>query len=462
MTTLQAAAVENFRANLRGGVIAPGEADYEAARKVYNGMIDKRPALIARPVDGADVSAAIRFARDHQLLLAVRGGGHNGGGLGICDDGLVIDLSAMKGIHVDPKARTARVGGGCVWGEVDHATHAYGLAVPTGIISTTGVGGLTLGGGVGNLSRKCGLTIDNLLEVDMVLADGTIVTANADEYPDLFWAVRGGGGNFGVVTSFLFRLHPIHTNYAGPMIWPLERAREIMQWYREFLPSAPDELSGWFAFLTVPPVAPFPEPAQGKKMCAVFWCFTGPMDKAEGIFQPIRTMFGPPAVDFVGPIPHPAMQSMFDGLYPPALQWYWRGDYVKEIPDAAIDKHLEFAKHLPTPLSTMHMYPIDGAASRVGASDTAWAYRDAKWAGVFAGIDPDPANAAKIRDWTVSYQQALHPYSMGGSYINFMMEEGQERIRATYGPNYDRLAKVKAKYDPENVFRVNQNIKPAA
>lgn len=462
MPHLPSAALEQFRTGLRGRLIMPDDADYATARQVYNGMIDKRPALIARCHDVADVIAAVNFARDNQLLLAVRGGGHNGGGLGICDDGLVIDLSAMRGVHVDPTARTARVAGGCVWGDVDHATHAFGLATPTGIISTTGVGGLTLGGGVGNLARKCGLTIDNLLEVQMVLADGSTVTANANEHPDLFWAVRGGGGNFGVVTSFLFKLHPIHTNYAGPMIWPLERAKEIMQWYREFLPSAPDELSGWFAFLTVPPVAPFPEPAQGKKMCAVFWCYTGPLDKAAGIFQPIRTMFGPPAVDFVGPIPHPAMQGMFDGFYPSGLQWYWRGDYFKEIPDAAIDKHIEFASRLPTGLSTMHLYPIDGAASRAGASDTAWAYRDAKWAGVFVGVDADPANAALIRDWTVSYQQALHPYSMGGSYINFMMEEGQERIRATYRQNYDRLAKIKAQYDPANLFRVNQNIKPAA
>ncbi len=449
-----------FQDRLRGQLIQPSDDAYEPARQLYNGMIDKRPALIARCVDGADVMAAVTFARENDLLLAVRGGGHNGGGLGLCDDGLVIDLTAMRGVHVDPKARTARVAGGCVWGDVEHATHAFGLATPTGIISTTGVGGLTLGGGVGNLSRKCGLTIDNLLEVDLVLADGSCVTANANEHPDLFWAVRGGGGNFGVVTSFLFRLHPIHTNYAGPMIWPLARAKEIMQWYREFLPSAPDDLSGWFGFVTVPAVAPFPEPAQGKKMAVIFWCYTGPLDQAEGIFRPIRTMFGPPAVDFVGPIPHPAMQSMFDALYPPGLQWYWRGDYVKELPDAAIDKHLEFAQELPTPLSTMHLYAIDGAASRVGNSDTPWAYRDAKWAGVFAGVDPDPANADKIRDWTVRYQQALHPYSMGGSYINFMMEEGQERIRATYGDNYERLVAVKNKVDPTNLFRVNQNIRP--
>ena len=462
MTTVQATTVEPFRASLRGRLIVEGDAEYEGARKVYNGMIDKRPALIARCLDVADVSAAVRFAREQHLPLAIRGGGHNGGGLGTCDGGLVIDLSAMRGVRVDPKARVTRVAGGCVWADVDHATHAYGLAIPTGIISTTGVGGLTLGGGVGNLSRKCGLTIDNLLEVDMVLADGSAVTASADEHPDLFWAVRGGGGNFGVVTSFLFRSHPIHTNYAGPMMWPLTRAREIMQWYREFLPGAPDELGGWFGFVTCPPAAPFPEPAQGQKMALIFWCYTGSLEKGEDIFRPIRTMFGPPAVDFVGPIPHPAMQGMFDALYPPGLQWYWRGDYVKDLPDAAIDKHIEYASRLPTPLSTMHLYPIDGAAGRVDSSDTPWSYRDAHWAGVFAGVDPDPANATKIRDWTVSYQQALHPYSMGGSYINFMMEEGQERIKATYRGNYDRLARVKAQYDPDNVFRINQNIRPRA
>lgn len=445
---------------LRGQVIQRGDTGYDAARALYNAMIDKRPALIARCVDAADVQAAVLYGREQGLDIAIRGGGHNGGGLGSVNDGLLIDLSALRGIRVDPKARTARVAGGAVWGDVDHATHAYGLATPTGIISTTGVGGLTLGGGVGNLVRKCGLTIDNLFEVDMVLADGSMITANANEQPDLYWAVRGGGGNFGVVTSFLFKLHPIHTNYAGPMIWPLEQSKPIMQWYREFLPNAPDDLNGWFGFVTVPSVAPFPEAAQGKKMAVIFWCYTGPMEQAEAVFRPIRGMFGPPAVDFVGPIPHPAMQSMFDGLYPPGQQWYWRGDYVKELPDAAIDKHIEYAWQLPTPQSSMHLYPVDGAASRVGASDTAWAYRDAHWAGVFAGVDPDPANAAKIRDWTVSYQEALHPYSMGGSYVNFMMEEGQERVRATYGHNYDRLAQIKAHYDPDNVFHVNQNIKP--
>jgi FAD/FMN-containing dehydrogenase len=425
-------------------------------------MIDKRPALIAQCVDAADVQLAVCHGRDHNLDIAIRGGGHNGGGLGSVNDGLLVDLSLMRGVRVDPKAHTARVAGGSVWGDVDHATHAYGRATPTGIVSTTGVGGLTLGGGVGNLSRKCGLTIDNLLEVDMVLADGSFVTANSDEHPDLYWAVRGGGGNFGVVTSFLFRTHPIHTNYAGPMIWPMEQAKPILQWYREFIPSAPDDLNGWLGFITVPPVAPFPEAAQGKIMVVIFWCYTGPLDKAEEVLRPIRTMFGPPAVDFVGPIPHPAMQSMFDWAYPPGLQWYWRGDYVKEIPDAAIDLHIDYASAMPAPLCTMHLYPADGAAGRVGANDTAWAYREAKWVSVFVGVDPDPANAAKLRDWTVRYHEALHPYSMGGSYVNFMMEEGQERVRATYRQNYDRLAQIKAQYDPDNVFHVNQNIKPKA
>lgn len=452
--------ITDLTASVRGPVFQRGDAGYDAASAIYNAMIHKHPALIARCVDVADVQAALRYGHEQGLDIAIRGGGHNGGGLGTVNDGLVIDLSGMKGVRVDPKAKTARVSGGAVWGEVDHATHAFGMATPTGIISTTGVGGLTLGGGVGNLTRGCGLAIDNVLEADMVLADGSFVTVNADEYPDLYWAIRGGGGNFGVVTSFLFKLHPIHTNYAGPMIWPMERAQEVLQWYREFIPSAPDELGGWFGFVTVPAVAPFPEAAQGKKMCVIFWCYTGPLEKAEAVFKPIRSRFGTPAVDFVGPIPHPAMNAMFDALYPPGHQWYWRGDYVKEIPDAAIAKHIEWANAMPTPQSTMHLYPIDGAAGRVGASDTPWAYRDGKWASVFAGVDPDPANATKLRDWTVGYWEALHPYSMGGSYVNFMMEEGQDRVKASYGKNYDRLAKIKAKYDPDNVFHVNQNIKP--
>src|SRR5438874_1290538 len=266
----------------------------------------------------------------------------------------------MKGIRVDPSARTARVEGGCTWGEVDHATHAFGLATPSGFISTTGVGGLTLGGGIGYLSRTLGLTLDNLLSVDMVLADGSFVTASAQEHADLFWAVRGGGGNFGVVTSFLFRLHPINNVYAGPMLWHPERAAEVLRWYRDFLPAAPDDLNGWFAFLGVPPGPPFPEELHGKTMCGVVWNYTGPLDKAEETFAPIRAQFGEPALDWVGPIPHPALQGMFDPIYPPGDQWYWKGDFVNELSDDAIALHVEHGTALPTGKSTMHLYAVDG------------------------------------------------------------------------------------------------------
>jgi len=453
------AAVEEFKASLRGELIQPSDESYDEARKVYNGMIDRRPRMIARCADVADVITAVNFGRENDLLIAIRGGGHNGGGLGICDDGLVIDLSLIKYTRVDPAARTVRVGGGCTWGDVDHATHALGLATPTGIISTTGVGGLTLGGGMGYLTRKCGLTIDNLLEADIVLADGRFVTASAEENEDLFWAIRGGGGNFGVVTSFLFKLHPIHMDYAGPMLWPLEQATEVMQWYREFITQAPDDIYGFFLFLVVPPGPPFPEHLHNKKMCGVVWCYTGPAEQAETTFKPIRS-FGPPALDLVGPMPHPQLQSMFDELYPPGLQWYWRADFFNELSDEAIALHVKYGSEIPTMHSSMHLYPINGAAHRIGKTDTAWSYRDATWAQVIVGVDPDPTNNEQIIAWTKEYWDALHPHSAGGAYVNFMMDEGEERIKASYRDNYDRLVEVKKQFDPTNLFRVNQNIRP--
>ena len=372
----------------------------------------------------------------------------------------MIDLSLMKGVRVDPAAKTVRVEGGCTWGDVDHATHAFGMATPSGIASTTGVGGLTLGGGLGHLARTCGLTIDNLLEVDMVLADGSFVTANADAHQDLFWAVRGGGGNFGVVTSFLFRLHPISMVYAGPMLWPLEKAAEAMRFYRDYILTAPEEMNGWFAFMSVPPGPPFPEELHMQKVCGVFWCYTGPLDKAEEVFRPIR-QFGPPLLDFVGPLPHPAMQSMLDALMPPGMQWYWRADWVKEISDEAIAQHIKYASQLPTWQSAMHMYPITGAPKRVGKNDTAFSYRDANWGMVIVGVDPDPANKEKLISWAKTYSEAVHPYTAGGAYINMIMDEGQERVKAAYRDNYQRLAEIKNRYDPTNFFRVNQNIRPS-
>jgi FAD/FMN-containing dehydrogenase len=453
--------LDGFRAQVRGELILPGDAQYDTARQVYNAMIDKRPALIVRCVDVADVISAVNFGRENNLTLAVRGGGHNGPGFGTCDEGLVIDLSRMRGIRVDPADSTVRVEGGCVWGDVDHATHPFGLAAPSGFIASTGVGGLTLGGGIGYLARKYGLTIDNLLGVDMVLADGRFVTANASENADLFWAVRGGGGNFGVVTSFLFQGRPVSTVYGGPMFWPLEKSAEVLQFWQDFMLSAPDDINGWFAFVTVPPVAPFPEECHLKKMCAIVWCYTGALETAEAALAPIR-QFAPPTIDFTGPIPFPALQGMFDALYPAGLQWYWRADFFNGYDDKAIDLHTRYGAQLPTMHSTMHIYPINGAAGRVGPQETAWGQRGVNFAQVIVGVDPDPQHNERMIAWARDYWQALHPHSVGAGYVNMIMDEGEERVKAAYGNNYTRLAQVKALYDPQNLFHVNQNIKPAS
>jgi FAD/FMN-containing dehydrogenase len=443
-----------------GQLIGPDDPDYDEARQVYNAMIDRRPGLIARCSDADDVAAIVRFASAHDLLLAIRGGGHNGAGLGTCDDGVVIDLSGLKSIEIDPDARTARVGGGCTWGEVDQATHEHGLATPSGIISTTGVGGLTLGGGLGHLTRGFGLTIDNLLEAELVLANGERVTAGPDQNPDLFWAIRGGGGNFGVVTSFLFRLHPVDTVVGGPTFWAVEDSAEVLTAYRDFLPQAPRELGAFFAYHTVPPAPPFPEEIHLRKVCGVVWCYVGSEADAAAAMAPLLDAVPEPLMHGVAPVPYPALQSSFDGLYPRGEQWYWRADFVNEIPDEAVEIHARFGAEMPTMKSTMHMYPINGAAHDTAADATAWGYRDAVWGSVFAGVDPDPANVDQIRRWSIDYHEALHPYSAGGAYVNMMMDEGQERVRASYGDNYDRLARIKATYDPENRFRVNQNIQP--
>ncbi len=457
------AATDELAPALRGDVITPQSADYDQARAVYNGMIDRRPAVIVRCRDSADVVASVGFARRHGLEIAVRGGGHNAGGLGVWDDALVIDLSLMRSTTVDPEHHTVRVDGGCTWSDVDHATVPFGMATPSGFLSSTGVGGLTLGGGIGYLSRRFGRTIDNLLSADVVLADGTLVTASESSYPDLFWALRGGGGNFGVVTSFLFRTHDIGDHgviFGGPVLYDLEDTESVMRWYRELQPSLPEELNGWIALLTIPPAPPFPEALWGRKSCGIVWCYTGPGDQAEEVMAPVRD-FGNPLLVGLQPMPFTALQSAFDALYPAGLQWYWKADFFNEITDESIEIHKEFGARLPTGHSTMHLYPIDGCASRVPEEATAFAYRGGGWAGVIVGVDPDPANADALADWARSYWEALHPTSAGGAYVNFMMDEGADRVRASYLGNYDRLAAVKQRFDPDNVFHINQNIAPA-
>lgn len=457
-TQVNAAATEDLASRIRGQLILPDHLSYDASRRVYNAMIDKHPAMIVKCMDVADVVYAVNFARENNLLVAIRGGGHNGGGLGVCDHGLVIDLSGIKFVRVNPEQSTVRVGGGNLWGEVDHATHAFGLAVPSGIISTTGVGGLTLGGGIGYLSRKYGLTIDHLLAVDMVLADGSFVTADENQHADLFWAVRGGGGNFGVVTSFKFKARPVSHVFGGPTLWPIEKTDEIMEWYDQFIGQAPDDMNGFIATLTIPG-PPFPEPLHHKPFCGIVWCYTGDSDQAEERFRPVLAK--QPIFQHLGVMPYPSIQKLFDGLLPPGLQWYWRADFFNEIPPEARAKHVEFGSKIPTLLSQMHLYPVNGAAGRVHPDATAWAYREAKYAGVVVGVDPDAENAAAITAWCKAYWEALHPFSAGGAYINFVMNEGQDRIKASYRHHYERLTKIKRKYDPGNFFRVNQNILPA-
>src|SRR5215211_2245650 len=453
--------LDELRARVRGDVLSAEDALYDQARQVFNGSIDKRPAVIVRCFDPADVVTALEHARSQGLEISVRGGGHSGAGFSIAEGGLVIDLSPQRWVRVDPETRLVEVGGGCTLADIDHATHAYGLAVPSGTFGTTGIGGLTLGGGIGHLTRKYGLTVDNLVEADVVLADGSLVKASETTNPDLFWAVRGGGGNFGVVTAYAFRAHPVSTVIAGPMFWPLERTQEAMRlWADSMGGDAPDELTALFAFLTVPPVPLFPEALHNQKVCAIVWVWSGAHDAVDEVLAPARAL--EPMLDGVGPMPLPVLNGLFDPLYPAGLPQYWRSDFIEMFTDEAIAKYAEVAPTLPTPMTQIHIFSIGGAAMRVPRDATAWSNRDARWATILFAVSHDAADETKMRDWVVSTWEALHPYSAkgGGGYVNFMMDEGQERVQATYGANYARLAEVKAKYDPENVFHVNQNIGP--
>lgn len=455
--------IDQLAAAVRGAVITPADANYDGARAVRNRMHDRRPAAIVRAVDEADVMAVIHFVRERGLNLAVRSGGHSVPGYGVVDDGVVLDMREIRNVRVDPERRIARVGGGALLGEVDHATHAHGLATPAGFISTTGAAGLTLGGGVcAYLGRKHGLTCDNLVSADVVTAAGERVTASEDENSDLFWALRGGGGNFGVVTSMEFALHPCSTVVGGPILFEREAAADVMKLYREYIEEAPRELGGFLAWQMAPPLPFIPEDRVGDVTFAAVVSWSGDPERAEEVFAPIRAA-GPIVAEHVGPAPYPALQSAFDGLVPATLQHYWKSDFVTELTDEAIESHLEFGPRLPFMSSTMHVYPMNGAVQDVGSEETAFAVRDAKFAVVIAGMWPDPAENEANTAWVRDYYAAIHPYSgYEGGYTNFMAADDQARVRENYGSAYDRLARIKAKWDPHNLFRLNQNIEPAA
>jgi len=451
--------VEGLAGAVQGRVVERGDSGYDEARALYNAMIDKHPAAVAYCADEADVSAAVQFARDRGLRIAVRGGGHNGAGLGSVDDGLIIDLSAMNNVTVDPAARMVRVQGGALLRDVDAATHEHGLAVPAGIIGTTGVGGLTLGGGVGHLSRGCGLTIDNLVAARVVLADGSIVDTDAERESDLFWAIRGGGGNFGVVTSFEFKLHPVKDIYGGPMFYELKYARDVLSFYRDYIADAPREMGAFPAFQIAPPLPFIPEKRHGDTFVLVVACWSGPVADGERALKPFHDV-APVFAEHVGAMPYPALNAAFDGLYPTGLQHYWKANFVKELSDQAIEAHVEHGTKVPAMTSTMHIYPINGACHDMASDQTAFAYRDANFATVIAGMWPDPAQNTANTRWVRDYYDATAPLSEAGGYINFMAEDDQSRIKANYKGNYQRLVDVKKKYDADNLFHVNQNIKP--
>ena len=414
--------LDQLRERTRGMVIDPEDPAYDVARKVYNGMIDRRPAVVVRPVNVGDVMASVDLARENGVDLAIRGGGHSVPGFGTCDGGVVIDLSGMRGVHVDPVAGLARAEGGATWGDFNAATYPFGLATTGGIISTTGVAGLTLGGGIGYLDRAYGLSCDNLVSADVVTADGRFVTATEADNSDLLWALRGGGGNFGVVTSLQFRLHPVKDIYGGPMFYDLKDAETILRFYREFIDDAPEQLGAFPAFQIAPPLPFIPEDRHGDTMFLVVACWAGPLDEGERVLKPFHDV-APVVAEFVGPMPYPALNSAFDALLPPGLQHYWKANFVTELTDEAIRAHLQHGPKVPVVNSTTHIYPINGACHRVAPDATAFAYRDANFAAVIAGMWPDPAdNDANIR-WVRDYYDAVAPQSERGGYVNFMADD---------------------------------------
>jgi FAD/FMN-containing dehydrogenase len=451
--------LERLQGKLSGDVIGPDDDRYDDARRVYNAMIDRRPAAVVRPAAADDVATAVRAAADEGLAVAVRGGGHSVPGFGTADDAVVIDLSAMRRVDVDPATRTAHAQGGATWGDFNEATGAHGLATTGGILSTTGVGGLTLGGGIGYLARGVGLSCDNLVAAEVATADGRIVRASDDENADLFWALRGGSGNFGVVTSFGFRLHPVAMIYGGPMFFELEDAAAILRFYREFIADAPEELGMFPAFQIAPPLPFLPEERHGQTFLAVVACWAGPLEMGEGILKPLHDV-APVVAEHVGEMPYAALNSAFDALHPPGLRHYWKTSFATDLTDEAIEANLTHGPDVPVVNSTVHIYSINGAVQRVAPDATAFAYRDATFATVIAGMWPDPTDDDANIEWVRGYYEAIAPYSQEGGYINFMSADDQDKIRASYRQNYDRLVEVKRAWDPGNVFRVNQNIAP--
>jgi len=449
-----------LKAAVRGDVILPDDGRYEDARKVYNAMIDKRPAVVVRCTGVADVIAAVKAAGAEGLAVAIRGGGHSVPGFGTADEAVVVDLSRMRGIRVDPETKTVRAEGGATWGDFNHATHAFGLATTGGIISTTGIAGLTLGGGIGYLTRGAGLSLDNLISADVVLADGSFVTASADENADLFWALRGGGGNFGVVTNFEYKLQPLKNIYGGPMFFEVEDAEKVMRAYDEYITNAPRELGAFFAWQIAPPLPFIPQDRHGDTFCAMVTCWTGPASEGEAAIAPFRKAANVVA-EHVGSMPYPALNAAFDGLVPPGIQHYWKAVFAKGLSDGAIEAHLAHGPKVPAVNSTMHIYPINGAVHDVAPDATAFGHRDAKYAMVIAGMWPDPTHNGNNIAWVKDYYKALAPHAEEGGYINFAAGDDMNRVRANFGRGYDRLAKVKSKYDPGNAFRHNQNITPA-
>ena len=451
--------VEGLRGYVRGRVVTAANDGYDVARAVHNGMFDRRPLAVVMAEQVGDVIAAVLLAREHGLDLSVRGGMHSGPGYGTNDGGVVIDMSHMRTVRVDPRAKTARADAGATWGDFNYATHAFGLATTGGIISTTGISGLTLGGGIGYLARGFGLTIDNLISADVVAADGTFLTASERENEELFWGLRGGGGNFGVVTSLEYRLHEVDQVYAGPIFYNLEDAATVLRMFDEFVRDAPEQFGGFPGFQIAPPLPFIPEDRHGDTLCLVVVHWAGPLDQAEKVLKPFRDV-APIVADGSGPLPYPALNGAFDALYPKGLRAYWKGAFVKDLPDAAIAAHVEHGSQVPEVTCTMHLYPINGACHRVGANDTAFAYRDATYGMVLLAGWTDPANDAERIKWLRGYHQAVSPYSEPGGYINFMQDDDSGRIRDNYRQNYDRLVAVKRTYDPENLFHLNQNIAP--